>query len=393
MKNLIGHEVSTRNLKIFFPISMGIHLLVSIALMQAPDIKTEKLPNINLEVSLLPVIAKEKPPTNLKIELKEQGNRSSCSENREEPLPQKRLEPEPHLSMQAEEPKPLPKQKEVEKSETPPALTSTAILLPAQSNLSSEKVENPFSLKASSNAFPFYPDIDSKDLDETPQAEEPKPLPKQKEAEKSETPPALTSTAILLPAQSNLSSEKMENPFSLKASSNAFSSYSDFDSKDLDKIPLPNISPQEGSGSLSKRFPLSDGDITFTPLESPAINSGGNINKTSRRVESTTMPRPKAGGKAPSILTRFIQPKYAENPKPLYPREARKKGYQGEVMLKVEVLANGQVGRVEVKKSSGYELLDRSASTAVKQWKFTPAKKGKETIPFWVNIPIKFQIK
>jgi TonB family protein len=324
MKNLIGHEVSTRNLKIFFPISMGIHLLVSIALMQAPDIKTEKLPNINLEVSLLPVIAKEKPPTNLKIELKEQGNRSSCSENREEPLPQKRLEPEPHLSMQAEEPKPLPKQKEVEKSETPPALTSTAILLPAQSNLSSEKVENPFSLKASSNAFPFYPDIDS---------------------------------------------------------------------KDLDKIPLPNISPQEGSGSLSKRFPLSDGDITFTPLESPAINSGGNINKTSRRVESTTMPRPKAGGKAPSILTRFIQPKYAENPKPLYPREARKKGYQGEVMLKVEVLANGQVGRVEVKKSSGYELLDRSASTAVKQWKFTPAKKGKETIPFWVNIPIKFQIK
>ena len=50
----------------------------------------------------------------------------------------------------------------------------------------------------------------------------------------------------------------------------------------------------------------------FTPLESPAIHGGDDINKTSRRVESTTIPfaesslrRRKDKGKAPSSLTGF----------------------------------------------------------------------------------------
>jgi protein TonB len=89
----------------------------------------------------------------------------------------------------------------------------------------------------------------------------------------------------------------------------------------------------------------------------------------------------------------LIHPKYAENPKPLYPREARKKGFQGEVVLKVEVLSNGLVGQVEVKKSSGHEILDRSALSAVKHWKFFPATRGENAISSWVNVPIKFQLQ
>jgi periplasmic protein TonB len=89
----------------------------------------------------------------------------------------------------------------------------------------------------------------------------------------------------------------------------------------------------------------------------------------------------------------LVHPRYAVNPKPFYPREARKKGFQGEVVLRVEVLSNGLVGQVEVRKSSGHEILDRSALSAVKEWKFLPAKKGENTISFWVNIPIKFQLQ
>jgi len=46
-----------------------------------------------------------------------------------------------------------------------------------------------------------------------------------------------------------------------------------------------------------------------------------------------------------------------------------------------------------VKKSSGHEILDHSALSAVKQWKFFPAKKGENAIALWVNIPIKFQLQ
>ncbi len=89
----------------------------------------------------------------------------------------------------------------------------------------------------------------------------------------------------------------------------------------------------------------------------------------------------------------FAQPRYAENPKPHYPKEAKRKGYQGEVLLRVEVLSNGTVGEIEIKRSSGYEILDRSALAAVKEWKFIPAKRGETTIPVWVSIPIAFQLR
>ncbi len=81
-----------------------------------------------------------------------------------------------------------------------------------------------------------------------------------------------------------------------------------------------------------------------------------------------------------------------ENPRPDYPKEAREKGYQGEVLLRVEVLPNGRVGELELKKSSGYKLLDQSALDTVKRWRFIPATKAGTPIPFWVNIPIKFQL-
>ncbi len=87
------------------------------------------------------------------------------------------------------------------------------------------------------------------------------------------------------------------------------------------------------------------------------------------------------------------RPRYAENPKPIYPQEAREKGYEGEVVLRVEVLINGRVGQIEIKKSSGHELLDHSALTTVKQWRFIPAKKDEIAIPLWVNIPVKFQLQ
>jgi len=85
--------------------------------------------------------------------------------------------------------------------------------------------------------------------------------------------------------------------------------------------------------------------------------------------------------------------RYGENPKPPYPEEARKKGMEGEVLLRVEVLANGRVGQIEVKRSCGHEMLDQSALSTVRQWKFIPASRGNGPIPCWVNIPIKFQLR
>jgi TonB family protein len=82
----------------------------------------------------------------------------------------------------------------------------------------------------------------------------------------------------------------------------------------------------------------------------------------------------------------------AKNPRPVYPPEAKEKGYRGQVLLRVEVLSSGSVGQIEIKRSSGYGVLDQSALKAVKQWKFIPAKQEGVPVAVWVNIPLTFEL-
>ena len=86
-------------------------------------------------------------------------------------------------------------------------------------------------------------------------------------------------------------------------------------------------------------------------------------------------------------------PNYSLNPKPKYPRVARKRGYEGEVKLKVFVLADGKVGKIEVLRPSGHKVLDDEAIETVKDWIFVPGKQGGEEISSWVTVPITFQLK
>lgn len=85
-------------------------------------------------------------------------------------------------------------------------------------------------------------------------------------------------------------------------------------------------------------------------------------------------------------------PNYRLNPKPKYPMIARRNGYEGVVLLKVYVLENGKVGKLQLEKSSGYEMLDESAKKAVKDWEFIPGKRNGEPVPSWVTVPIRFQL-
>jgi protein TonB len=184
--------------------------------------------------------------------------------------------------------------------------------------------------------------------------------------------------------------------------------------KEIFPLPPPEIEAREHPVSEAPPLPLEDKKVEIRDKEElveekPIVLASLNpetVLTIQREGPSEPLPSPsrspsaeeetKQVAKYPSLSEGeviLIHPKYAENPEPLYPREARKKGFQGEVVLKVEVLSNGLVGQVEVKKSSGHEILDRSALSAVKHWKFFPAKRGESTISFWVNIPIKFQLQ
>ncbi len=94
----------------------------------------------------------------------------------------------------------------------------------------------------------------------------------------------------------------------------------------------------------------------------------------------------------PSSIQEAI-PVYRENPSPKYPRMARRRGYEGTVVMEVLVNREGRVEDLRLYQSSGYPVLDRSAMSSVKKWLFQPGKRGDKEVDMWVKVPVRFRLK
>ena len=95
-------------------------------------------------------------------------------------------------------------------------------------------------------------------------------------------------------------------------------------------------------------------------------------------------------GDTSDLNTVIAYPLYKKNSPPAYPEIARVRGYEGIVLVFAEILPDGRVGNMKIRKSSGYAILDQSAIEAVKPWKFEPAKRSGNPFTVWVELPIKF---
>jgi len=79
--------------------------------------------------------------------------------------------------------------------------------------------------------------------------------------------------------------------------------------------------------------------------------------------------------------------------KPPYPPLARRRGYEGKLVVRFLVTPRGLVDKVTLVKSSGYSILDRAAVKTVKRWRFSPAMNGGRPIPYWVEVPVVFDLR
>jgi TonB family protein len=75
---------------------------------------------------------------------------------------------------------------------------------------------------------------------------------------------------------------------------------------------------------------------------------------------------------------------------PTYPGEARDKGIQGRVILRVLVTENGDVESAEV--LSGTDVLREAAIDAAKKWKFEPLVVDGKAVRVRTTIPFTFQL-
>ena len=84
---------------------------------------------------------------------------------------------------------------------------------------------------------------------------------------------------------------------------------------------------------------------------------------------------------------------YPDNQKPLYPRVAIQRGWQGTCILELQILEDGTVGNIILLKTTGRKLLDQSAIRTVKYWRFKPATKKGKTIKTKIKVPIEFKLE
>jgi TonB family protein len=157
------------------------------------------------------------------------------------------------------------------------------------------------------------------------------------------------------------------------------------------KIPFDKKPLQQKSGIIS---------INNQNKEIPKKPNIETYSEQNNRIDNVSIAKIEPIGKREKLNLSFesknkielAHPHYSINQKPDYPLIARRRGFEGTVLLRVLVLENGEVGKVDLEKSSKYQILDSAAIKAVNEWSFIPGKKDGVVLASWVKVPIKFRL-
>jgi protein TonB len=121
----------------------------------------------------------------------------------------------------------------------------------------------------------------------------------------------------------------------------------------------------------------------------PAIGKPEPVGADATSQVARAIDQTKSGaGQGPSVA---VARSYGNEP-PVYPDLARRRGWEGRVVLRVVVDATGQATDVGVETSSGYRMLDDAALAAVERWRFEPARLAGIPVVASVDVPVTFRL-
>ena len=147
----------------------------------------------------------------------------------------------------------------------------------------------------------------------------------------------------------------------------------------------PNLPPKTPVSFKTTKNKQVNKSIPKPKPQKTVVDSSESLAESEQNISKVNM--------LPLQFAKEARPLYLTNPLPEYPKIARKRGYQGSVVLEVLVDRNGNVVDLRVAKTSGYPILDKAAITTVKNWSFEPGMVGRERVAMWVRIPIRFEFK
>jgi protein TonB len=180
--------------------------------------------------------------------------------------------------------------------------------------------------------------------------------------------------------------------------------------KQLAKVKPPTAEPKTNPLSIVKKPPVAAKNVV------PVSHTKSNEQLTAKQPANTkplvadTKPQPvsdadthaqqqqqqqrenqaKQGVAQTNIM--LNRPTFSSPPsQPLYPKLARKRGFEGTVTVEVMFNQIGEQLSLTLIDSSGFSLLDKAALTAVEKWQFS-APSPQTAYAYTVRVPVKFAL-
>ena len=160
--------------------------------------------------------------------------------------------------------------------------------------------------------------------------------------------------------------------------------------------PKPKVDGKPPEVKLEKPVHHEPGEIRFPePKEDVRLETEDVVKKVPPEDNSNTqtLKHSNTAPIAPRQARLDAPPKPKRNIRPDYPKGARQRGEQGDVILEIRVNAGGAVDDVKVAESSGFAELDEAAVKAAKAAKFSPARSGHDPVASTARLRLSFKLK
>lgn len=158
--------------------------------------------------------------------------------------------------------------------------------------------------------------------------------------------------------------------------------------------PPPPVKQQPVPRKIERARPPAPQPVAVpSPMPSPQAPVG---------VEAPQPPAPAAAATAPPAPLAPAPAKlelpssdadYLRNPAPVYPPISKRLGEQGKVLVRVLIGPDGTPQKAELKRSSGFERLDRSALDYVMKCRYVPGKVAGVPQAMWHEAPVNFVLE
>jgi len=147
------------------------------------------------------------------------------------------------------------------------------------------------------------------------------------------------------------------------------------------------LKKQDLTDDSAARPSLAVAEVTYadhSPEETSKDSAKAEVSKLNKSDSRTF--HEESNKQRPASMRYQMGSKYT--PKPRYPIIAVKRRWQGQVVIAMQVLADGTPAKVSVKKGSGFPVLDKTAVKQLSRWRLAPSSSPLETI----YIPVIFKL-